>query len=378
MKSHFKSKSVRAAFTGFTATVMLVASALPALLGAQTVFASQVTSRSITMSHSAPGSASTYTISWNPASTTSIQGIVVDFCSNSPVVGNSTCTAPTGFSVGTPTATTSGGLGTSGWTAAAANSGRTLELTDSTAVTQSTSTADTISLSTATNPTTACSSASACEFYARIITYSSTTGATSYVPGTEGSYVDDGGVALSTASTINLSATVQESINFCVYTSSCGTTPVNVVLGHTIGSTTVIDSSAVDTQNVNYSLSSNASHGVSVSVLGSTLTDAASQTIPALISPGTITAGTADFGLCLSLPSSSMTVASPYTNVSGGCTSSSTYVYTATASSATPIATTSAPINGYVGTLTYAVTASNTTPTGIYTATHQLIATGTF
>ena len=327
----------------------------------------QLTSRAMTTSSSVPGvSGVTYHVSVDSATAGSMQTIVVDFCSNSPVIGAS-CTAPTGFSVGsTPTVTNVllGGTADGGtWTALTPDSGRTLVFTRGSPVPVTSGESISFNIDNVTNPSTTGT------FYGRILLYPFTQ--TGYSATSPGAYTQFGGVALSTASPIDISATVQEAISFCVYTTTCGG-PVDVTLGHTVGGTTVIDSSTVDTQPVNFSLSTNASSGASVSIFGATLTDGSGQTIPAMTTAGAITAGTADFGLYVSTLGSGMSVASPYN------TSASNYYYGASSSTATEIASCSSPINNAVSTITYGVTASNTTPAGTYTATHQLIATGTF
>jgi len=379
MRKHNYKKRVSNLVTGTSATAILLMSAMPAFFGSQTVYAGVVSSRSIEMSSSLPSAAAEYTVTFTPASTTSIEGIIVDFCagSSSPLIGAS-CTAPTGFSVGSPTVTNySTSLvpsGTSTWTASA-ESTSTLELTSSTAIAQSTSTPDSFTLTTATNPSTTGT------FYARITTYASTpptaTSSPAYSATSPGNYVDSGGFALSTTSAIDITAIVQEALSFCVYPgtsgATCGTNP-SFQMGTSVGGVTVISSGAVSTNPVDFSISTNADHGAAIDLEGGTLTNG-SNTIPAMTTAGAITAGTADFGLYLSTLGTDITPTSPYSS------SSSDYYLNPTDTNSTfgqQIASLSAPVNGSVSTITYGVTASNTTPAGVYTATHQLIATATY
>ncbi len=386
MKQKYKSKLSGSVAVLFSLTILFT-SILPLIIGSGSVYAGTVTNRSITMGQSEPGATTSYTINWTPNSTTSIDQVVIAFCSNSPILTDTTCTTPTGFTVTTtPSASESGGLtpvsGCS-WTAANAGSGdvNTLELSYSgsscTSLAQSTSTADNIVLSNVTNPTPTCSSASACAFYARITTYSA---ATTWSAGSLTGVVDYGGVALSTASQIQINATVEEQLQFCVYVSSCGTTPVTLTMGHLVGGNTVIDSQGIYTSPVSFSLSTNAYHGASVSLLGGTLTDPAGQTIPAAgtTTASAIVAGTAGFGVYVSTLGGGMSVVSPYTGTDTACSSSQCYDLDSTSSTSTPIAQSSAPVNNSISTMTYGVTASPTTAAGVYSATHQLIATGTF
>jgi len=272
--------------------------------------AAQITSRSILMSSGNPADTAnsvTYQIRFTAASSYTVKAIVVDFCSNDPVIGDATCTAPTGFDVGgtTPTIVTSSvtdptlttTLGASGWTGAGTNlitgsQYRTLTITNSTgvALTSGTSVVS-FDMTNVTNPTTVGT------FYARILTYTTTT--TGYSPGSEGSYSDYGGVALSTAAVITITSKVSEQISFCVYVGSCGTA-ANILLGdsHDVLSTSAPTTAAGPTYGVFYSLSTNAAHGVVVYVKGSTLTSGA-NTIPAAGSRFIYnTTGTDFFGLC--------------------------------------------------------------------------------
>ena len=101
----------RNTITSLSALALLTIGILPAVIASDTAIAATVTSRSVSMSASAPGASATYTIQWTPASTTGIAQVNVAFCSNSPIVNDTTCTAPTGFSItASPTASESGGL----------------------------------------------------------------------------------------------------------------------------------------------------------------------------------------------------------------------------------------------------------------------------
>ncbi|MCL4357780.1 hypothetical protein M1512_02700 [Patescibacteria group bacterium] len=390
MKSVKRLHLARNTITSLSALALLTIGILPAVIAPDTAIAATVTSRSVSMSASAPGASATYTIQWTPASTTGIAQVNVAFCSNDPLVNDTTCTVPTGFSItSSPTASESGGL-TPGsgcsWTASSPNSAtanNVLQLAYSgsgcTTLTQSTSTADTISLSSVTNPTTTCSSYGACTFYARIYTYST---ATTYSAGSLTNVVDDGGVAMSTATEITLNATVQEELSFCVWSdnptsNSCGASNT-VTIGHTVGSSTVLDDTAVDTAPFDFELGTNASHGVTVSVLGDTLTNG-SYTIPADTTDAQICAGQTsggDFGLWVSTLPSGMTVSSGYTATT--TTPCQEYNLGSTATTTSEVVSTSAPINNATGTITYGATAQPTTVPGVYTANNQLIATGTF
>jgi len=359
-----KNNRVRRAVYTASALALAVATLIPSLRAQ--VSAAQVTSRSIQLSSStASASGVSYNVKFTTATTSTIQGIVVDFCDETPLIGDATCTKPTGFSVGTPLVTVNSGLSGT-WVPGQLNTNRTLTLTNATGGSVSASTAVDFTLTTAVNPSTANHT-----FYARILTYATPGGATGYVAGTEGSYVDYGGVALATGTPIVITARVMESIAFCVYKTACGDDP-----SFTIGNANnVLDTSAVYTKTVNFSLATNAQSGADVFLKGDTLTSG-SNTIPAKGSTaGTISAGTAAFGLYLSTLGTNVTASSPYSSTAGQYaldTANTTSTY------GQQVADMSGPTNTSVSTLTYGATASNTSAAGIYTATHQLIATGRF
>ena len=379
MKKSIKS-SARNSVSLISALMLLLIGIMPAIVSTSTAYAAvgQVTSRSISMSSSAPGAASDYLIDWTPSSAnvaTNVEYIYVEFCTDSPIPTSTTCAAPASpFTVGAPTVTYPASTGLSSCTfTASAPSTNVLELADTSGCAQSTSTADEVSLNSVTNPNTTCTTASACEFYARIMTYSASPG--TFSPGDTTNLLDDGGVALSTATTISVSATVQESINFCVYLSSasCGGT-TSLVLGS--GTPPVIGYAAASTGDMDFSLTTNASHGATVSVLGPTLTDGTGATIPALTTNGSLPLNSASGNFGIEFSTSTCTdgtapaAVSPY--------SASGYVYTATSTAATEIASTAGPVNLCTTSLQYGVVAGTTTPSGVYTANQQLIATGTY
>ncbi len=346
------------------ALVLSVAALLPVL--SHRAIAAQVTSRSIQMSNSNGGAnPTTYKIKFTTGSANNpLQGIVVDFCLETPLIGDSNCTKPTGFSVGTPSVTVVSGI-TGTWTAGQLNTNRTLTLTNGSGGNVASGTAIEFDLTTATNP-----AAENTSFYARILTYSTTTGATNYTAATPGSYTDYGGVALSTGKVINITARVMESLSFCVYKTTCTDDP-SFTLGH--GTNNILDTTAVDTQTVNFSLSTNAQTGATVRVKGNIPTANSNDIDSVGASATAMVAGTEAFGLRISTAGSATAVA-PYNHASN-------YAFDTTATTGTygdDLATVSGPVNNSVTTLTYAATAGNTTAAGIYTAAHQLIATGQF
>lgn len=356
------------------AFAFMAAVTLP-VLATQSASAGTVTSRNIRMSSSTPGATSTtYTVSFNSVTTGNIGGIVVDFCGDSPVIGDSTCTLPTGFSLtASPgVANRTANIAHLG-TAAQLNTNRTLVISGT--PTSVTAGAISFDITTVTNPST-----NNYSFYARIYTFASNTNATGYtLANAVANSTDQGGVALSTGRTYTVTAKVMETLDFCVYKTACGDDP-NLDVGHVIGggTTRIIDSSVVDTGTVTYSIGTNATTGAAVRLKGGVLTSGG-NTIPGAGSgttPANIVAGTAAFGVRVST-AGSMTAQAPYAAANYGF-DDDTGGENVTTTYGDVLATIGTPVNNSVTTITYGATASNTTQPGIYQASHQLIATGLF
>ncbi len=382
-------KYIRRYTTLFITLLFAGVSFLP-LLGNDMVHAyGLVTSRSIEMSTSNPGAAASYLVGFTTATTGTIQGVVVDFCAGTsdPIIGD-TCTAPTGFSVGTPTVT--GMTGLSGtWVAGSLNSGRTLTLTNSSGGSVTSGTAVSFTITTVTNPTTPTGT-----FYARILTYATSGGATGYTAGTPGSDIDAGGIALSTAQQITITAKVQEQLTFCVYTGGTCGTGSTVTLGNTNGALST--SGPYVDKNTMYDVSTNALHGVVVNMEGPTLTTPSSNTIAAIGSTAAASAaGTSQFGMCTYMKTGGSGMTFPNATYSGGGNCSGTSQTAGTGST------------GGAGSATFGFNLTNTTSTygdqiaaqaagaatgiiafignvsatqvsGVYTTTLTFIATGTY
>ncbi|HLZ14832.1 MAG TPA: hypothetical protein VKQ34_02460 [Candidatus Saccharimonadales bacterium] len=323
-----------------------------------------------------------YQVAFTTASTNNIGGVVIDFCSNDPIIGDS-CTAPGGFSVNKSTNTLGTQVGITGLSIDTTNSTTNTLIMTRTASSISSGTAVTIPIGNGTttgftNPNTVGS------FYARIYTYDTVAHAQAHSPNSPTNYVDYGGIALSTVAIINITAKVQETLSFCVYphAGTCGTDP-SFTIGHTVGTATVIDSSVVDTAQDDFSISTNASNGVVVRMKGDTL-KSGSNTIPAAgTSAVTFVGGTAKFGFRVSTSGTNITATAPYNGGTGtqyglDVTASNSPNTNVTSTFGGQFATLSGPTNNSVSTLEFAATASNTTPAGTYTAAEQLIATGTF
>jgi hypothetical protein len=406
-------------------------------LAPQFAAAGQATERTIKLSDSTPGATGvSYEVSFKPTSTSAIGGIVVDFCGDSPIIGNSSCTYPASFSLGTtPTVTVNSGIGTSGWVttnslAGAATGGnkQILVLTNPTPQTPTgTTTPIVFTISGITNPSLV-GLVQTTTFYARIATFdtntNTTAGYTAPTTVTRGAttsttgLLDYGGAAMNVNTQVSITAKVQESLTFCASkvdisnpladgTNSCTQAQAPVIeIGHG-GPPLTLDSSAVDRSTVYTQMSTNASAGAIVRMKatnactngGLSSTGGAVCNIPGLNTgntPAAIVPGTAGFGLFVSngaptnqVTTSTGTITADPSYHDSGFTDESTpsLKYGMDTSTSADNVTTlygdtimacAAPVSQVNNHLVFAATASLTTQAGIYTANEILIATGTF
>ncbi len=384
------------------AAVLVVATALPLLIRQKAHAYGLPTSRSVQMSSSKQAdTAVTYTVTFTTATAGTIKSMVFDFCQNSPII-NDTCTAPSGFSVGTPTVSgffINAVSQAAGWTFASANTNRTLTFTNATGVAVLANQVITFNLTTATNPNNTNTT-----FYSRILTYPNSAGADSAAtypatgsgggPGV-GNAFDAGGVAMSTTNQINITSKVQERLTFCVYTgATCAAGGNAVNLGDTNG---VLDPAGpyVD-KTTTYDVSTNATGGATLRLKGDTLKNGAFSINAAGASAVASSAGTEQFGLCNYQSSGSgLTTVSPYNNASCSTTSQSagtgttggvgsaqfafdTNASTGTLSTYGQSFATKAAGTTSTGKIAFLGNISSTTQAGIYTTTLTFIATGVY
>ena len=183
------------------------------------------------------------------------------------------------------------------WTPSTANAAHTFKMTDPTGVAVASGDANFVKFKfEATNPT-----GTAGTFYARIYTYNDSTQVANHTGGaTVGTTIDSGGIALSTANQISITARVQEQLTFCVNktaTTGCtvGGSPT-LEIGHG-GPPIFIDSTAVDTDFATFGLATNASSGAIVRMRGNTLTSGSNDIDPRGSAALPIVAGTERFGM---------------------------------------------------------------------------------
>ena len=386
-----------------TASVIGVAALLPVVLNGS-ASAAQVSSRKITMSSSAPGATGvTYTASFVTPTGGTIQGVVIDFCANSPLIGD-TCTTGsgslTGFTLGGATPTVSQtGLGAGGtWSAASSSPFNTLKYTNASAGSISGGTTITITMSSVTNPTPAAYPGS---FYARILLFSTAAAATSYTSTVPGTYVDGGGDALSTAQSISITAKVFETLSFCVYTGSCGTAPT-LKLGDTITGALSTSNAYVNADS-KYDLATNAGSGVSVVMRGTTLCNtsgvacqsgsASANTITPAAANGVFNGaaiGTEKFGMCADVNGSATlstdatyvdSVAACHGLTTGILATANTFGFDNTnvvSASGSEVVKSTAAVPAVTGGFAFAADVAPTTEAGIYTTSLNMVATSTY
>jgi hypothetical protein len=393
--------------------------ALPVLLVPSDTSAAQLTSRKIALSSSANGNISTdvagnavspgdggngakaeHIATFTMASSNATVGSMLIMYCTSPIF-TATCTTPTGFDAASLTAATVSGLtGAGGFsldtatTNAAINaaipagtgvcngsgttrtncvavrhgSGQAQTGTPTGVITYGGGAADFIK-----NPTT-----DDYAFYARIIVFSDIAYATQ---------VDYGGVAMSTAQQIDITAKVQEVLNFSV-----GAT--HVAPG---GSCTALsDSGAVALGDVNgvlslttqydaysyFRVNTNTLNGTVIQYSGDTL-ESGANSITALSSEVVTAAGTESFGLSFDSASgnyslTNLTRAAGYDEGNGALGTAKFNYSTASVGTPVQIASSTGAIICDTGAIRYVGNIDTTTPAGIYTTTVTYIAIGTY
>lgn len=369
--------------------VMVVATILLATLITAVVSAAQLTQRSIALSSSSINAQNvTYTV--NFTSPTAAGAFVVDFCANSPIVGQA-CTPASGFNVNTPTSATPG------FTTVSALGTKAVVVSGAITANQEVS----VAIAGIRNPSVSGA------LYARIVTFDTTENAEEYVsanlPQGNGR-LDDGGAAISITDTIGVSGAVLETMTFCVSgaditSGTCaGSTPVALKLGEPIdgdAQNVALSDAEISTADLHTLLSTNAATGAVVSLKSSALgcgglkranAPTACDIAPALKTG--ITSGDAKFGVMTAdatdLNAESIGVYQPYLD-SGY--NNSTYALNFAANDSTGVTsvfgdllldTNGLPANGKKMKLTFGASISSNTPAGLYSTDLSLIATGRF
>lgn len=335
---------------------------------------------------------------------TNLEGVVVTFCEESPIIGDDDCSVPTDFSLGAASISGAdeGDVDLSSFTADFENvvssgggsNDNTLILHDSTGVAASDGDQVTFTIEDVNNPSTLGT------FYARIMVYDDDTRALAYDtdgdPGETQSPDLAGGIALSTADVITIEAKVQERLEFCIHTNTspshdngdCSAPVEPVVLGDDNGVLSSADPSISD--EARFGITTNASEGATVRMKGDTL-DSGSFTIdPIGGSAATSNEGTEQFGLCVyEQGAAGLTATAPYNSGAcsgvtagqgGGFDNGASFAFDTTQTTSAyghNIATKDAG-EWSTGALVFLGNVSNVTQPGIYTTTLDFIATGRY
>ncbi len=358
------------------AFAMVMATIVPVL-----AFAATATERSVALSNSAKATSGvSYEVSFK-AATAGTNAFIVDFC-DSPTI-NTTCTAPAGLNVTTPT------VDGANATAAAAGASTVNVTLASTAGAGDTVDVKLGGLTTPTN---------AGPIYARIVTYTDASGFTGYDAAALGTHLDDGSVAISITDSIGVSGVVKETMTFCVSSTAiaddCAGAALSGVKLTNATTGEALDAGQASTADIYTQISTNASQGAVVSLksnaldCGGLLRAGAGSACdikpasPSVASEAALT-GNALFGVkaattdTLDATKGTFVQDSAYDNfymnyVAGNATGV-TSVY------GDPILNTaSAPASNRNVKMTFGASINNTTPAGLYSATLSLIATGKF
>ncbi|HCM52123.1 TPA: hypothetical protein DIS56_03275 [Candidatus Saccharibacteria bacterium] len=241
------------------------------------VSAAAIAGRKFTLGSSQISASTTYTFASNalPTTGTPVKSVKGEACTTA----SGSCTTPTGFSAAS--ADISGqpsGLGAASAWSDASDAGN-LKITHATNSTNP-SGAVSIPWTTVTNPSTTNTT-----YYLKVTTYSDSAYTTA---------IDTGTVAVSTANQISVTASVDETLSFCIYTgANCAAGGATVALGTLSASSHAASNFGTNKMEA----ATNANSGYVITYTGSTLTRP-DQTIPAN-SGSTQVAGTEEFGLNL-------------------------------------------------------------------------------
>lgn len=344
--------------------------------------AEQLPSRSVQLS-SASAAATDVTYIFDFTVNSAAGAFVVDFCSNSPLVG-SACVAPAGMTVAGVT------VSPSGYVKNAMDSN-----TFAVAATLAAESTHTVTVSGVTNP-----SASGV-VYARIITYDTLTNAQLYTPEDLGAGTVDGGtIAFSITDTVGVSGSVLESVTFCVSGTAIGENCTNVAqpvlkLGEQTGDVLALTPSAVSEGVIYAQVSTNAANGVTVNLKSSAMQCGgllrAGGGVACDIGPALddgISAGQALFGVKVepitdTAPQASGVFKAATGSIYGPLRFSLNFV-SGDASGITStfgdpfLDTDDAPANNKNVALRFGASVSNDTPAGLYSTDLSLIAAGKF
>jgi hypothetical protein len=364
---------------------LVVATLVPGLASA-----AQLTERSIGLSSSSKAATNvSYEVKFTPVA--GAGAFLVDFCTNSSLVDD-TCTAPTGFAVS--------GAASADATAVAANTAADPNVVVVTKTLTGATPVD-VNLTGVTNPS------GNGVVYARIITFDTAANAKAYTAGSAidgaspatGATGDAGSAAFEILDSFGVSASVTESMSFCVgktiISANCdltGNAAPTLKLGKTIGSTIALDSSEVSSDTMFTQLNTNALHGAVISLKSSATNCGGLElagdttTTDCFIAPAGLTGGISPGDAKFGVKTATATGGSDSLVPSGSYNSSTYVLHAATDNSVGVTSTYGDPFLNTAGAkannmnmqLTFGASTNASVPAGNYSADLSLIATGTF
>jgi len=388
------------------ATLVALGVLVPAAVPLVAAVGGQVQTRSIEMSDSTQSKTGvTYHVTFT-TSTANADSLVIDFCNDGSIIG-STCTPPVGFD-----ALTVGPVGVANGTGVIANWTLTTTGTTPSPLANrvllkdpSGTTANKLAATTAYSfdITGVRNSSALGTFWARIYTYNDDSfGSTTTIYSnatTLGDYQDYGGFALSTVGLINITATVMETLTFCInkttITAACAnaSAPASLTLGSGTPKVLSITTGTGSEDTAFFQVSTNALTGAVIKMKTQNTCSGLSRDGGATCPIGAVgatadpitTANTAAFGVNVAadsaLPSTIGTLLpqAPYSTASYYGMDDSTVGNQVQVGGGTKLATTSGGASADLGgVLTFTAEAAATTPAGVYSVNESLIATGTF
>jgi len=426
--SHRRSTRLLAWVSALLLTLSYVFSAL---YQPTAVYAADVTNRRITMGSSREDAETTYAIQFTVPAGTTLGAVRVEFCDGDPIV-HTTCVFGaagddipevdgTGAgtiateSVGSPFAFSGATTCTDPALTAPTNNDRYLEILCNAADTFAGATTFTGTVINVDNPSNATDSPNNPNntFYARVYIYSDITPPAIANPITATEVVHTGGIAMSTAEQLTITARVQEILEFCVGTTTPAPADCSAMTGNAVN-LGVLDFASVDratTQAVpnqgSVMVRTNAQSGVAIGYiaeqatsgtehLGSLRVTGAACTAGGGIesdqcinSIGTaqtvVAAGVEAFGMCSFDVDVTSSTGSPTANLTrdgeynGSCDNSAGNGYAWDESGAyDQIASSATVVNDEMLDLDFSATSDVITPTGLYTVTATFIGTATF
>ncbi len=356
---------------------------LPAIILPAITSAAQLTERSVSLSSSSISAQNvSYEVKFTSAGAAG--AFVVDFCSNSPLIGQE-CTPPTDFDA------SEAGSTTPNFTDVSALSASTLRVTGPIAA----GAQMTVVLNGIDNPSTAG------PMYARIITYDTALNANNYQSQAIGAgHVDDGSAAISITNTIGVSADVLESMTFCIsgdtISEDCSEVSSPMLeLGQTVGDITALVPDELSEGTVYTQISTNAARGAVVSLRSSATgcgglmragAPGACDILPALTEG--VVAGESRFGIKTSTATDTGDNAlGTLQPVSGSIYNNDSFALNYVTGDASGVTgpfgdpfldTAGEPASNKNMALIFGVSINNNTPAGSYSADISLVATGRF